>query len=259
MFLYISIFKSIQHGLYISIPFPFRLSTTSWQSKLKTLAFSHSPAPSQSTWTSLMSTTMPQNSTPAPTATRCGRMPPWEPASWLSQQLTSMQVSVSPIIKKIIKKSHLIFSMGISIPVWWHIYIEMALIRTYLGLQTIDLINWYNIRCEIFLTYQSVFIFPWCTVEYGIFFFIPAELNAEVRYSITGGDPLGKFTVDEMTGEVRTAKLLDREEQGYYNLAITAQDQGLPESARLESVAMVGASRGGSGKKSVLTVVWDFA
>ena len=49
--------------------------------------------------------------------------------------------------------------------------------------------------------------------------------NGEIVYSIVGG---GVFQVDPQTGEVFTVSDIDREEQDYYQVEITAVDQGNP-------------------------------
>ncbi|KAB0799258.1 hypothetical protein PPYR_07138 [Photinus pyralis] len=51
--------------------------------------------------------------------------------------------------------------------------------------------------------------------------------NGEITYSITGGNPGNKFSIDMHTGEL-TARSLDRESHSRYHLAITAQDHGNP-------------------------------
>ena len=61
--------------------------------------------------------------------------------------------------------------------------------------------------------------------------------NSIVRYSIVGGDPSRLFTIDSVTGELRVGRSLDREDQGYYNLAVQAEDQAAQH--RASSTAMV--------------------
>jgi hypothetical protein len=72
-----------------------------------------------------------------------------------------------------------------------------------------------------------------------------AGLNAVVRYSIVDGDPSRLFSIDAASGELRVARLLDREDQGYFNLAVQAQDQAV--SNRASSTAMVSEDRGWDG------------
>ena len=52
--------------------------------------------------------------------------------------------------------------------------------------------------------------------------------NAEVRYSIVGGDSTGSFSIDEATGRIEVSGPLDREVVAVYNLAVAARDQGSP-------------------------------
>ncbi|XP_055613525.1 protein dachsous [Uranotaenia lowii] len=54
-------------------------------------------------------------------------------------------------------------------------------------------------------------------------------LNAEITYSITGGNIGNKFSIDMNTGAL-TARPLDREVHARYVLQITAQDRGSPTS-----------------------------
>ena len=60
-----------------------------------------------------------------------------------------------------------------------------------------------------------------------------------MKYSITGGDPTGQFSVHPTNGTIFTDKPLDREKQAYYNLAVQARDQAVEPSRRLSSSAMV--------------------
>lgn len=50
--------------------------------------------------------------------------------------------------------------------------------------------------------------------------------NGEVRYSITGGNLNDDFTIDAVSGEIKTANALDRETTPQYTLTIKATDQG---------------------------------
>ncbi|XP_071083815.1 cadherin-23-like [Haliotis cracherodii] len=49
-------------------------------------------------------------------------------------------------------------------------------------------------------------------------------LDGTVRYSITGGDSQGRFTIDETTGQITLAKQLNRELVNSYTLIVTAAD-----------------------------------
>ncbi|TRY60847.1 hypothetical protein DNTS_021639 [Danionella cerebrum] len=58
--------------------------------------------------------------------------------------------------------------------------------------------------------------------------------DGEVQYSIRDGTGLGRFTIDEETGVIYTADLLDRETQDSYWLTVYATDLGVvPQSAAL--------------------------
>lgn len=52
------------------------------------------------------------------------------------------------------------------------------------------------------------------------------EINRQVTYYITGGDPLGQFAIENIQNEwkVYVKKPLDREERDSYLLTITATD-----------------------------------
>lgn len=64
-------------------------------------------------------------------------------------------------------------------------------------------------------------------------------INRVLTYSVTGGDKENCFTVNPSTGVIYTAKPLNREQQAYYNLAVTATDHASPQSMQLSSTAMV--------------------
>ncbi|XP_072174166.1 cadherin EGF LAG seven-pass G-type receptor 2-like [Diadema setosum] len=56
-----------------------------------------------------------------------------------------------------------------------------------------------------------------------------AGSNGEVSYTFEGGsDADGRFVIDEMSGTVRVASLLDRESGAEYDLVAYAYDQGIP-------------------------------
>ena len=60
------------------------------------------------------------------------------------------------------------------------------------------------------------------------------ESNAEIGYSITGGDPNGLFSIDTATGELTLTRPLDYESMnptsnGRYTLTVTARDAGVPQ------------------------------
>ena len=60
------------------------------------------------------------------------------------------------------------------------------------------------------------------------------DANAEIGYSITGGDPSGLFKIDTATGELTLTGPLDYESMnptsnGRYTLTVTARDAGVPQ------------------------------
>ncbi|XP_034242059.1 cadherin-related tumor suppressor-like [Thrips palmi] len=62
-------------------------------------------------------------------------------------------------------------------------------------------------------------------------------LNGDVFYSILSGDPEGRFTIDEATGQITLARPLDRETVSKYTLVVVAMDAGL--AVRLNSTTTV--------------------
>ncbi|XP_033742322.1 LOW QUALITY PROTEIN: protocadherin Fat 4-like [Pecten maximus] len=62
-----------------------------------------------------------------------------------------------------------------------------------------------------------------------------SDVNGEVRYHIVGGDPYDQFSINVVTGEVRTVRFLDREQVALYSLEVTATDQAVP--ARYQKTA----------------------
>ncbi|XP_072519612.1 protocadherin Fat 1 isoform X1 [Salminus brasiliensis] len=59
--------------------------------------------------------------------------------------------------------------------------------------------------------------------------------DGEVRYTIHDGSGLGVFTVDQITGVIRTQELLDRETTSHYWLTVYVTDQGVvPLSSSVE-------------------------
>uniref|UniRef100_UPI00358DE9BE protocadherin-16 n=1 Tax=Myxine glutinosa TaxID=7769 RepID=UPI00358DE9BE len=63
--------------------------------------------------------------------------------------------------------------------------------------------------------------------------------NSELRYSIPGGSGHGCFAVDPLSGELRTTRPLDREEQPTFNVTVLVTDGGLPP---LSAVVLVGVT-----------------
>lgn len=63
--------------------------------------------------------------------------------------------------------------------------------------------------------------------------------NAEVRYGIITGNSNGSFSVNEITGRLRTAKTLDRETKPKYVLKIRAYDLGIPRKESSTTVTIV--------------------
>ncbi|XP_036424561.1 protocadherin Fat 1 [Colossoma macropomum] len=59
--------------------------------------------------------------------------------------------------------------------------------------------------------------------------------DGEIRYAIHDGSGLGVFTIDEVTGVIRTQEILDRETTSHYWLTVYATDQGVvPLSSSVE-------------------------
>ncbi|KAI4897258.1 hypothetical protein NFI96_024623, partial [Prochilodus magdalenae] len=59
--------------------------------------------------------------------------------------------------------------------------------------------------------------------------------DGEICYAIHGGSGIGVFTIDEVTGVIRTQEILDRETTSHYWLTIYATDQGVvPLSSSVE-------------------------
>ncbi|XP_062500688.1 protocadherin Fat 4-like [Corticium candelabrum] len=61
-------------------------------------------------------------------------------------------------------------------------------------------------------------------------------INAKVLYSIKSGNNPKWFSIDSVTGQIRTVSLLDAKENGLFQLVIMAQDQG---AVRLSSSTVV--------------------
>lgn len=51
-------------------------------------------------------------------------------------------------------------------------------------------------------------------------------LNGDIYYKLVGGDEMGKFSLDEATGQLLVSKPLDRETKDQYKLQIIAHDSG---------------------------------
>ncbi|XP_014251864.1 cadherin-related tumor suppressor [Cimex lectularius] len=62
-------------------------------------------------------------------------------------------------------------------------------------------------------------------------------LNGDVFYTLSEGNEEGKFTIDEATGQISIAKLLDRETKSRYSLTVVAHDAAI--SSRLSSTATI--------------------
>ena len=58
--------------------------------------------------------------------------------------------------------------------------------------------------------------------------FVNQPIEARIEYRILAGNTGDAFTIDLITGRIRTAKRLDRETVPQYRLTVTATDQGLP-------------------------------
>jgi protocadherin Fat 4 len=63
-------------------------------------------------------------------------------------------------------------------------------------------------------------------------------INASIAYSLISGDK-GRFSLNTITGSIRTLVVLDREEQAVYSLTVTANDLAVNESLRLTSTVRV--------------------
>ncbi|XP_048589348.1 protocadherin Fat 4 isoform X1 [Nematostella vectensis] len=57
---------------------------------------------------------------------------------------------------------------------------------------------------------------------------VDSGTNGKVTYSIWTGNEAGVFTIDSTTGEITTAKLLDRETTASFDLVIRGTDSGIP-------------------------------
>ena len=53
--------------------------------------------------------------------------------------------------------------------------------------------------------------------------------NAQLGYAIYAGDEFGRFSINNQTGGIYTAQVLNKTVQKYYNLTIIALDQGIPQ------------------------------
>ncbi|XP_053559873.1 protocadherin Fat 1 isoform X2 [Bombina bombina] len=60
--------------------------------------------------------------------------------------------------------------------------------------------------------------------------------NAEVVYSIESGNTANAFTIDPVLGIIKTAKELDRNNHGQYELVVKASDRGIPPMSQITSV-----------------------
>ncbi|KAG8453727.1 hypothetical protein GDO86_000378 [Hymenochirus boettgeri] len=60
--------------------------------------------------------------------------------------------------------------------------------------------------------------------------------NAEIMYSIESGNTANAFTIDPVLGIIKTAKELDRNNHGQYELVIKATDHGIPPMSQITTV-----------------------
>ncbi|KAE8629739.1 hypothetical protein XENTR_v10000576 [Xenopus tropicalis] len=60
--------------------------------------------------------------------------------------------------------------------------------------------------------------------------------NAEVGYSIESGNTANAFTIDPVLGIIKTAKELDRNNHGRYELVVKATDHGIPPLSQITSI-----------------------
>ena len=63
-------------------------------------------------------------------------------------------------------------------------------------------------------------------------------INSSVVYSLISGGK-GRFSLNRVTGSIKTLAVLDREEQAVYSLTVTANDLAINESLRLTSTVRV--------------------
>ena len=54
-------------------------------------------------------------------------------------------------------------------------------------------------------------------------------INAELTYNIFYGDPQGRFAINQTTGEITTAQILNKTDQEFYELTIIVTDGGVPQ------------------------------
>ena len=54
-------------------------------------------------------------------------------------------------------------------------------------------------------------------------------INAELTYSIFSGDPSGRFAINQTTGRIKTAQILNKTDQVFYDLTIIVTDGGIPQ------------------------------
>ena len=54
-------------------------------------------------------------------------------------------------------------------------------------------------------------------------------INAELTYNIFSGDPLGRFAINQTTGRITTAQILNKTDQDFYDLTIIVTDGGVPQ------------------------------
>lgn len=64
-------------------------------------------------------------------------------------------------------------------------------------------------------------------------------INAEVRYEIVTGDDDKAFSINTITGRLRTAKTLDRETTPKYILEVRAYDLGIPRKSSVTNVTVL--------------------
>ena len=55
------------------------------------------------------------------------------------------------------------------------------------------------------------------------------DINAELTYNIFSGDPLGRFAINQTSGGITTAQILNKTDQDFYELTIIVTDGGVPQ------------------------------
>ena len=65
-----------------------------------------------------------------------------------------------------------------------------------------------------------------------------SNANAQISYSITGGNEEKRFRIDPTSGSLETASTLDREITASYNLTVQARDRRNPALSSTATVTV---------------------